>query len=113
MSESMESMIEQSGGEAEYVLTIDQDARLVGNPGRFNGESISVTYSLPHSEFIVGDVLLASAMLRITVGEGNYIIPSNVTKTRKVETTYSLTTQVNGENGTISASKAGLAAGSH
>ena len=113
MSESMESMIEQSGGEAEYVLTIDQDARLVGNPGRFNGESISVTYRLPHSEFIVGDVLLASAMLRITVGEGNYIIPSNVTKTRKVETTYSLTTQVNGGNGTISASKAGLAAGSH
>ncbi len=106
-------MIEQSGGEAEYVLTIDQDARLVGNPGRFNGESISVTYSLPHSEFIVGDVLLASAMLRITVGEGDYIIPSNVTKTRKVETTYSLTTQVNGGNGTISASKAGLAAGSH
>lgn len=47
MSESMESMIEQSGGEAEYVLTIDQDARLVGNPGRFNGESISVTYRLP------------------------------------------------------------------
>ena len=113
MSESMESMIEQSGGEAEYVLTIDRDARLVGNPGRFNGESISVTYSLPHSEFRVGDVLLASAMLRITVGEGNYIIPSNVTKTRKVETTYSLTTQVNGGNGTISASKAGLAAGSH
>ena len=113
MSESMESMIEQSGGEGEYVLTIDQDARLVGNPGRFNGESISVTYRLPHSEFRVGDVLLASAMLRITVGEGNYIIPSNVTKTRKVETTYSLTTQVNGGNGTISASKAGLAAGSH
>lgn len=113
MSESMGSMIEQSGGEAEYVLTIDHDTRLVGNPGRFNGESISVTYRLPHSEFIVGDVLLASAMLRITVGEGDYIIPSNVTKTRKVETTYSLTTQVNGGNGTISASKAGLAAGSH
>ena len=120
MSESMESMIEQSGGEAEYVLTIDRDTRLVGNPGRFignpgrfNGESISVTYRLPHSEFRVGDVLLASAMLRITVGEGDYIIPSNVTKTRKVETTYSLTTQVNGGNGTISASKAGLAAGSH
>lgn len=59
-----------------------------------------VTYRLPHSEFRVGDVLLASAMLRITVGEGDYIIPSNVTKTRKVETTYSLTTQVNGGNGT-------------
>ena len=120
MSESMESMIEQSGGEAEYVLTIDRDTRLVGNPGRFignpgrfNGESISVTYRLPHSEFRVGDVLLASAMLRITVGEGDYIIPSNVTKTQKIETTYSLTTQVNGGNGTISASKAGLAAGSH
>ena len=98
MSESMESMIEQSGGEAEYVLAIDQDDRLVGNPGRFNGESIEVTYHLPHSEFRVGDVLLASAMLRITVGEGDYIIPSNVTKTRKVETTYSLTTQVNGGN---------------
>lgn len=113
MSESMESMIERSGGEAEYVLTIDRDARLVGNPGRFNGESISVTYRLPHSEFRVGDVLLASAMLRITVGQRDYVIPSNVTKTRKVETTYSLTTQVNGGNGTISASKAGLAAGSH
>lgn len=58
-------------------------------------------------------MLLASAMLRITVGQRDYVIPSNVTKTRKVETTYSLTTQVNGENGTISASKAGLAAGSH
>lgn len=113
MSESMESMIEQSGGKAEYVLAIDQDDRLVGNPGRFNGESIEVTYHLPHSEFRVGDVLLASAMLRITVGQRDYIIPSNVAKTRKVETTYSLTTQVNGGNGTISASKAGLAAGSH
>ena len=40
MSESMESIIEQSGGEAEYVLTIDQDVRLTGNPGSFNGESI-------------------------------------------------------------------------
>ena len=113
MSESMESMIEQSGGEAEYVLAIDQDVRLTGNPGSFNGESIQVTYRLPHSEFRVGDVLLASAMLRITVGEHDYIIPSNVTKTQKVETTYSLTTQVNGGHGTISASKAGLAAGSH
>ena len=39
MSESMESIIEQSGGEAEYVLTIDQDVRLTGNPGSFNGAS--------------------------------------------------------------------------
>ena len=113
MSESMESMIEQSGGEAKYVLAIDQDVRLTGNPGSFNGESIQVTYRLPHSEFRVGDVLLASAKLRITVGQHNYIIPSNVTKTQKIETTYSLTTQVNGGHGTISASKAGLAAGSH
>lgn len=36
-----------------------------------------------------------------------------MTKTQKIETTYSLTTQVNGGHGTISASKAGLAAGSH
>lgn len=113
MSESMESIIEQSGGEAEYVLTIDQDVRLTGNPGSFNGESIQVTYSLPHSEFKAGDFLLASAKLRITVGQHDYIIPSNVTKTQKIETTYSLTTQVNGGHGTISASKAGLAAGSH
>ena len=113
MSESMESIIEQSGGEAEYVLTINQDVRLTGNPGSFNGESIQVTYSLPHSEFKVGDFLLASAKLRITVGQHDYIIPSNVTKTQKIETTYSLTTQVNGGHGTISASKAGLAAGSH
>lgn len=113
MSESMESIIEQSGGEAEYVLTIDQDVRLTGNPGSFNGESIQVTYSLPHSEFKAGDFLLASARLRITVGQHDYIIPSKVTKTQKIETTYSLTTQVNGGHGTISASKAGLAAGSH
>lgn len=113
MSESMGSIIEQSGGKAEYVLTIDHDTRLTGNPGPFNGESIRVTYSLPHSKFRAGDVLHASAMLRITVGQRDYIIPSNVTKTQKVETTYSLTTQVNGGNGTISASKAGLAAGSH
>lgn len=113
MSESMESIIEQSGGEAEYVLTIDQDVRLTGNPGSFNGESIQVTYSLPHSEFKVGDFLLASAKLRITVGQHDYIIPFNVAKTQKIETTYNLTTQVNGGHGTISASKAGLAAGSH
>lgn len=113
MSESMESIIEQSGGEAEYVLTIDQDVRLTGNPGSFNGESIQVTYTLPRSEFKAGDFLLASAKLRITVGQHDYIIPSNVAKTQKIETTYSLTTQVNGGNGTISASKAGLAAGSH
>lgn len=113
MSESMGSIIEQSGGKAEYALTIDHDTRLVGNPGRFNGKSIRVTYSLPHSKFRAGDVLHASAMLRITVGQRDYIIPSNVTKTQKVETTYSLTTQVNGGHGTISASKAGLAAGSH
>lgn len=113
MSESMENIIDQSGDEAEYVLAIDQDVRLTGNPGSFNGESIQVTYRLPHSEFRVGDVLLASAKLRITVGQHNYIIPSNVTKTQKIETTYSLTTQVNGGHGTISASKAGLAAGSH
>ena len=113
MSESMENIIDQSGGEAEYVLAIDQDVRLTGNPGSFNGESIQVTYSLPHSEFKVGDFLLASAKLRITVGQHDYIIPSNVTKTQKIETTYSLTTQVNGGHGTISASKAGLAAGSH
>lgn len=113
MSESMESIIEQSGGEAEYVLTIDQDVRLTGNPGSFNGESIQVIYTLPRSEFKAGDFLLASAKLRITVGQHDYIIPSNVTKTQKIETTYSLTTQVNGGHGTISASKAGLAAGSH
>lgn len=113
MSESMESIIEQSGGEAEYALAIDQDVRLTGNPGSFNGESIQVTYSLPHSEFKVGDFLLASAKLRITVGQHDYIVPSNVMKTQKIETTYSLTTQVNGGHGTISASKAGLAAGSH
>lgn len=113
MSESMESIIEQSGGEAEYVLTIDQDVRLTGNPGSFNGESIQVIYTLPRSEFKVGDFLLASAKLRITVGQHDYIIPSNVAKTQKIETTYSLTTQVNGGHGTISASKAGLAAGSH
>ena len=113
MSESMENIIEQSGGEAEYILTIDQDVRLIGNPGSFNGESIQVTYSLPHSEFKVGDFLLASARLRITVGQYDYIVPSNVMKTQKIETTYSLTTQVNGGHGTISASKAGLAAGSH
>lgn len=113
MSESMESIIEQSGGEAEYVLTIDQDVRLTGNPGSFNGESIQVIYTLPRSEFKVGDFLLASAKLRITVGQHDYIIPSNVTKTQKIETTYNLTTQVNGGHGTISASKAGLAAGSH
>jgi len=113
MSKSMESIIKESGGEAKYVLAIDHDTRLTGNPGRFNGESIQVTYRLPHSEFKVGDVLHASAMLTITVGQSDYIIPSNVTKTQKIETTYSLTTQVNGGHGTISASKAGLAAGSH
>ena len=115
MSESMGSIIKQSGVKAEYVLTIDHDTRLVlvGNPGSFDGKRIQVTYSLPHSKFNVGGFLLASAKLKITVGEHNYIVPSKVTKTQEVETTYSLTTQVSGGHGTISASKAGLAAGSH
>lgn len=115
MSEGMKSIIEQSVGGAEYVLTIDHDTRLVlvGNPGSFDGKRIQVTYSLPHSKFNVGGFLLASAKLKITVGEHNYIVPSKVTKTQEVETTYSLTTQVSGGHGTISASKAGLAAGSH
>ena len=113
MSESMKSIIEQPGVEAKYDLAIDHDIRLTGNPGSFNGKRIQVTYSLPHSKFNVGGFLLASAKLKITVGEHNYIIPSNVTKTQEVETTYSLTTQVSGGHGTISASKAGLAAGSH
>ena len=113
MSESMKSIIEKSDGEAEYGLTIDHDTRLTGNPGSFDGKSIQVTYSLPNSKFKVGDFLLASAKLEITVGEHAYIVPSKVTKTQEVETTYSLTTQVNGGHGTISASKAGLAAGSH
>ena len=113
MSKSMGSIIEQPGVEAKYDLAIDHDIRLTGNPGSFNGESIQVTYNLPHSEFRVGDVLLASAKLTITVGGYDYIVPSKVTKTQEVETTYSLTTQVNGGHGTISASKAGLAAGSH
>ena len=113
MSESMRSIIEQSVGEAEYDLTIDHDIRLTGNPGSFDGKRIQVTYSLPSSEFKVGDFLLASAKLKITVGEHAYIVPSKVTKTQEVETTYSLTTRVNGGHGGISASKAGLAAGSH
>ena len=113
MSESMKSIIEQSVGEAEYGLTIDHDIRLEGNPGSFNGESIQVTYRLPNSEFKVGDVLLASAKLTITVGGYDYIVPSKVTKTQEVETTYSLTTQVSGGHGTISESKAGRPAGSH
>ena len=113
MSTSMKAIVEQSGGKAGYVLEITQDSRLVGNPGSFNGESIEVTYSLPNSEFKAGDFLLASAKLKITVGQHDYIVPSNVTKTQMVEATYSLTTQVNGGHGTISASKTGLAAGSH
>ena len=113
MSESMKSIIEQSVGEAEYGLTIDHDIRLEGNPGSFDGKRIQVTYRLPHSKFNVGGFLLASAKLKITVGEHNYIVPSKVTKTQEVETTYSLTTQVSGGHGRISESKAGLAAGSH
>ena len=54
MSESMGNIIKQSGGEAEYVLTIDHDIRLTGNPDSFNRESIQVTYSLPNSEFKAG-----------------------------------------------------------
>ena len=113
MSESMRSIIEQPGVEAEYDLTIDRDIHLTGNPGSFNGKSIQVTYSLPHSEFKVGNFLLASAKLTITVGGYDYIVPSKVTKTQEVETTYSLTTQVSGGHGTISESKAGRPAGSH
>ena len=113
MSESMKNIIERSDGKAKYVLTIDHDNRLTGNPGSFNGKSIQVTYSLPRSEFKAGDFLLAYAKLKITVGKHDYIVPSNVTKTQEVEITYSLTTQVNGGHGGISASKAGLPAGSH
>ncbi len=115
MSESMKNSIERSGGEAKYALEIAQDSRLsfTGDPSSFNGESIAVTYSLPNGKFKAGDFLLASAKLKITAGQNEYIVPSNVTKTQMVEkTTYSLTTQVNGGHGTISASKTDLAAGS-
>ena len=86
MSESMKAIIKRSGGKAGYVLEIAQDSRLVGNPGSFNGESIEVTYSLPNSEFKAGDYLLASAKLTITVDGYDYIVPSNVAKTRMAAT---------------------------
>ena len=82
MSESLKNIITQAGGSAEYSLVITKDARLTGNPGSFDGNSIQVTYTLPNKEFVVGDSLFASAELTVTVGGNRYVIPSNVTKTK-------------------------------
>ena len=82
MSESLSSMIAQAGGDADYSLAITADTRLTGTPGSFDGKSIQVTYTLPNSAFAVGDSLFASAELTVTVGQGRYVIPSNVTETK-------------------------------
>lgn len=82
MSESLSSMIAQAGGDAEYSLAITADTRLTGTPGSFDGKSIQVTYTLPNSAFAVGDSLFASAELTVTVVQGRYVIPSNVTETK-------------------------------
>lgn len=82
MSESLKNIITQAGGSAKYSLVITKDARLTGNPGSFDGNSIQVTYTLPNKEFVVGDSLFASAELTVTVGGNRYVIPSNVTKTK-------------------------------
>lgn len=82
MSESLKNIITQAGDSAEYSLVITKDARLTGNPGSFDGNSIQVTYTLPNNAFVVGDSLFASAELTVTVGGKHYVIPSNVTKTK-------------------------------
>ena len=82
MSESLKNIITQAGGSANYSLVITKDARLTGNPGSFDGNSIQVTYTLPNNAFVVGDSLFASAELTVTVGGNRYVIPSNVTKTK-------------------------------
>ena len=43
MSESLKNIITQAGDSAEYSLVITKDARLTGNPGSFDGNSIQVT----------------------------------------------------------------------
>ncbi len=88
ISESLKSIIEQSGSKPEYELVIAQDSRLTGTPGSFDGQSIEVAYSLPNSEFKAGDTLLASAKLTITVGQGKYVVPSNVAKTQMLEAAH-------------------------
>ena len=85
MSESMKTIIQTAGGNADYSLTINQDTRLTGTPGTFDGSSIEVTYTLPSSEFTAGESLFTSAELTITIGTSSYTIPSNVVKTQMIE----------------------------
>ena len=92
MSESMKSIIQTAGGNADYSLKIDQDTRLTGTPGKFDGSSIEVTYTLPGSEFTAGESLFTSAELTITIGTRSYTIPSNVVKTQMIEAKIKPTT---------------------
>ena len=92
MSESMKSIIQTAGGNADYSLKIDQDTRLTGTPGKFDGSSIEVTYTLPGSELTAGESLFTSAELTITIGTRSYTIPSNVVKTQMIEAKIKPTT---------------------
>ena len=81
MSDSMKNIIKE-GGTPTYSLTINKDTRLTGTPGTFSGTSIDVTYTLPNGDFTAGESLFASAELTITVGNAEYIVPSNVAETK-------------------------------
>lgn len=87
VSDSMRNTIAESGNEAAYILEIDQDTRLGGTPGEFNGKSITVTYQLSASEFAAGKVLTSSAKLKIQVGGNSYMVLSDVVNTRMIEET--------------------------
>ncbi len=86
MSESMKSIIEQAGSNAEYSLAITEDAHLTGTLGSFDGNTITVTYTLSNGNFTAGKSLFASAELTITVGGKNYTVPSNVAETKLIGT---------------------------
>ena len=99
-SDSMKNIIADSS--ATYTLTLSPDVKLTGtvDTSKFNGESITVKYTLPNGNFKVGDYLLTSAVLTIGVNQDSYTIPSNLAKTELVGLeSYTVRFDLNGGSG--------------
>lgn len=99
-SDSMKNIIADSS--ATYTLTLSPDVKLTGtvDTSEFNGESITVKYTLPNGNFKVEDYLLTSAVLTIEVNQYSYTIPSNLAKTELVGLeSYTVRFDLNGGSG--------------
>ena len=103
MSDNLNSIIEQAGGNASYTLVVSRDAKLTGkvDTNSFDGQTISVTYQLPAAQFDAGKTLLTTAVLTVRVGDKDYVIPSNQAVTKMVPLQEFAVTAFAGKGGTI------------